>query len=516
MKWGEFLIIRGVDLLYVNSNKSIKQILIKKMSFIVLIPLLLSSLSIMSFSYYYQYNIVEEQALEEAVRLGSDIEGEAVLINASVNLINHVIASDPTISYESILAMIRGCIESNKYITECSNIRSDLTILSYNLPHKNALYFSLNEPMNNLSITHYDGGSVKALPENIFELQRYNYRSDTLSWDISIFYPINGPHTWWMFALFLINLLLFIVVSRLFVSNIESSLRSTFDSLLGITREIGVGNYNFSLPVIEFTEFYHIAESFSIMADQIRSRERELHDYRGVLEERVLDRTKELSITVESLKDTQKQLIEAEKMASLGLLVSGISHEVNTPLGIIVTGASYLKEILEHQQMEFENKTTTTAGLRGCIEGAIESCDLVLGNSLKLSNLVKNFKMVARDQESDAVREFDAVEYVELIITNITQQYNGRPIDVKLICDRTFSLYTYPGALFKVISNLIINSYEFGFLEGEEGLIEIHLSQLEGNAEIIYGDNGRGMSRETMDKIFVSLYCIICFTVDPE
>ncbi len=476
------------------------------MFLIVFIPLLIIAICITLFSFNYTYRVREHKKIDRAINLCEDIEHEVSIIKSNAEIFKSLINANPQISKFEFSKLIIKSIYNNKYVKEFGFDTAfngwGEGVLSYDLSDDLTLRFKLNIEEEFISITHYDGSVFMSrilVPEGF---KSYTYRSEVLKWEFVVYYNRSYIFTWWVLASLILIIILGIVVSGLFISNIDKHLKGTLNSLLNISRDIGLGNYKFQLPNIELTEFYHIAESFCIMAEQVRSREDELHQYKGVLEERVSDRTRELSETVETLKHTQNILVESEKMVSLGLLVSGISHEINTPLGIIITGVSYNQELLKQLQEDFNNKKISTTGLLNYIESSQNTGELVLSNSVKVSNLIKNFKMVAKDQESDDIREFEVADYLQLIITNIEQKFSNKKIDVDLVYDEEVILHTYPGALFKVISNLIKNSFEFGYGEDINGVIKIYLSQTDNNINIVYTDDGCGMDEEVLTKIF--------------
>lgn len=307
---------------------------------------------------------------------------------------------------------------------------------------------------------------------------------------------------YWVIAILILNLIIAFVTTLLFIIKVNSLLTPPLSSLLQITRNIGAGNYHFDFPEFELTEFYHVAESFSIMAGQIKTRESELHEYREVLEDMVAKRTEELSATVETLKHTQTRLVESEKMASLGMLVTGISHELNTPLGIIITGLSYLGEEIELLKDDFNAGKISANKLDTYICGSKETLDLIFGNSRKLSKLLNDFKMVANDQVVEDMREFEVTDYIQLVISNIKRKYKRSNIDIDFQYDDEIVVNTDPGALYKVFYNLISNSYEHGFPHEKPGKIIIQLNKVHGNVEIRFSDNGLGMDEESISKIF--------------
>lgn len=476
------------------------------MFLIVFIPLLIIIICITLFSFYYTHRVGDNRTINLAEDLCEEIEHEITIINTNVETYKYLANSNPQISVFELSKLVKRTIYNNKYVKEFG-FHSSFNgwgegVLSYDLSDYITLRFKLNLGEQIISITHYDGSIIMSRNLVPIGLKSYIYKSEILQWEFVVYYYDSYILTWWILVFLVFIILFSIAVFGLFITNIDKTLKGTLSSLLNISREIGLGNYSFKLPDIELAEFYHIAESFSIMAEQVRSRENELHQYKGVLEERVNDRTKELSEMVETLKHTQDKLVESEKMASLGLLVSGISHEINTPLGIIVTGVSYQQELLSQLQNDFNNKKISTTGLLNYIDVSKATEALVLNNSVKVTNLIKNFKMVAGDQESDDIREFEAADYIQLIINNIEQQFPKKKININLIYDEEFILHTFPGALFKVVSNLIKNSLEFGFDGDNNGVIDIFLSQIDNNANIVYSDNGCGMDKEVLSRIF--------------
>ena len=159
---------------------------------------------------------------------------------------------------------------------------------------------------------------------------------------------------------------------------------------------------------------------------QRKKNEKEIKELNTELENRVKQRTSELedansalSDSLEELTKTQKSLVEAEKMASLGVLVAGIAHEINTPVGIGVTAASHLKEQTGILSKRYSLGDMKRSDLEEYINTADESADVILENLNRACGHIRSFKNVAVDQASSEIRKFNLKEYIADIIVSM-------------------------------------------------------------------------------------------------
>jgi signal transduction histidine kinase len=221
------------------------------------------------------------------------------------------------------------------------------------------------------------------------------------------------------------------------------------------------------------------------------------------LEVRVKDRTVELQDSLETLKSTQGQLIESEKMSSLGNLVAGVAHEVNTPLGISITAASiFQNEIKSLKDLISENKLSKSA-LEHFLDTIQDADEILVKNLERAALLVRNFKKISVDQSSEEIRDFELNSYLKEVISTFKNELKHRPITLDLKLDKNeIAMHSFPGAISQLIVNMLQNSLLHGFDEDEEGEIIIETKQTDEKVIIHFSDNGKGVDKEVADRIF--------------
>jgi len=232
-----------------------------------------------------------------------------------------------------------------------------------------------------------------------------------------------------------------------------------------------------------------------------------LHDE---LEQRVKDRTleledmnDELEQTISNLTSTQKQLIESEKMASLSGLVSGVAHELNTPLGIGITGISHLNKITDELKHNFITDSVTKEDFEQFLKISEELNTQVSFNLKRAASLVNNFKQISVDRENEERRKFEIKEYLNLILDSLSTLIKKSNLIIRIDCKHQHELSSYPGAFSQILTNLINNSIHHAFKNQKYNCINIEVIKTQNNElQLIYKDNGQGIKEENIEKIF--------------
>lgn len=262
-------------------------------------------------------------------------------------------------------------------------------------------------------------------------------------------------------------------------------------------------------------EVGRLYQAFRRQHHNLIERDKALQEHRSTLEQTVEQRTlelqesnQELSESLEKLKIAQQELLQSEKLASLGNLVSGVAHEVNTPLGISITAASHLHSEVRHVNQAFADNQLKKSDLERFLEECRETSDLLSNNLDRAARLVSSFKQVAVDQSSEEKRRINLRNYVDEILSSLLPKYKKTPVEVHNDIETNVELTLEPGALSQIVTNLIINSLLHGFDNGQTaGTIRLSSRPGPDNTVLLtYKDDGRGMSEETLKHIFDPFY----------
>jgi len=213
-------------------------------------------------------------------------------------------------------------------------------------------------------------------------------------------------------------------------------------------------------------------------------------------------RYNELERAMKTIKRTQKQLVESEKMVALGNLVAGVSHEINTPIGIGVTAVSYMDEKSRAFHALFLENKMKKSDLDDYLNMVRETTGMIQTNLQRASELIKSFKQVAVDQSAQTKRKFIIKPYIEEVLVSLQPNIKKTKHQILVQGDDTLQLFNDPGAISQVVTNLIMNSIIHAYSNEDSGTIKIELTKHQNELTIQYSDDGKGMTSDVVEQIF--------------
>jgi len=243
-------------------------------------------------------------------------------------------------------------------------------------------------------------------------------------------------------------------------------------------------NYTtFYQSLIEFMIYYKLV--FMAIFLFIQSTMYYLRNLNYKHETELQDYNEELKSTIEKLNETRQQLIQSEKMASLGILAAGIAHEINNPLNFIQGGLYGIENLIEEKLID--HKSEFTPLLKGIDEGIRRATNIV--------SSLNNYSRVAKNQ-TEICDIHSIIDNCLIILHN--QIKNKAEVQKEYVAEN-FELIGSEGQLHQVMLNVLANSVH---ALNENGSIRINTKIQNQNLKISIIDNGCGISEENLSKIF--------------
>ncbi|MEK8018560.1 MAG: AAA family ATPase, partial [Candidatus Parabeggiatoa sp.] len=201
-------------------------------------------------------------------------------------------------------------------------------------------------------------------------------------------------------------------------------------------------------------------------------------------------------------KNTQKQLIEAEKMASLGGLVAGVAHEINTPVGVSFSASSFLEQETKDFLKLYQSGKMKRSDLNAFLDTVSESSALTVSNLKRSVELINSFKQVAVDQTTEEKRTFNLKRYLDEILLNLRPKLKQTQHHIDIQGDDNLSLNSYPGTFSQIITNLVMNSLIHAYEKEEAGTLTLNYQTQADKVILQYQDDGKGMPPDVLSLVF--------------
>jgi two-component system NtrC family sensor kinase len=257
--------------------------------------------------------------------------------------------------------------------------------------------------------------------------------------------------------------------------------------LMAATKEVSSGNLEYEISIRRNDEIGELARSFNSMTHSLSRAEKENREWAMTLEERVRQKTTEL-------QKVHHQVMQIEKMASLGKLAATVAHELNNPLEGILT----YSKLIGRRLRKVEEKPAE-------VQQTIEDIDLIQRETARCGNIVKNLLLFSKKQVAEyalvPVRQI--VEKAEQIVKHHFQISNVQ-FEAILPCDEP-ALLCDENQIQQALVALFVNAVE-AMPDGGKLAVEVVQDPRDGDLSILVKDSGVGILSEDLPHIFEPFY----------
>jgi PAS domain S-box-containing protein len=239
--------------------------------------------------------------------------------------------------------------------------------------------------------------------------------------------------------------------------------------------------------------------------DKIENQRDEIEMQRDIAinqKDEIEEKKDKLEDTIKELQLTQKKLVESEKMASLGNLVAGISHEINTPIGIGIAAITTLNTKVQNIETLFVDKKMKQTDLVAFISTAKDAARLIQTHLNRTGELVKSFKRISVDEMTEQIRDFNLNQYVSDVVKSLEPKTNEKEVELLIDFNGEIDMRSFPGAFAQIFTHLIVNTVFHGFKDRVGGKITIRAKRVDNILRLTYQDDGVGMTAEVVEKVF--------------
>ena len=268
-----------------------------------------------------------------------------------------------------------------------------------------------------------------------------------------------------------------------------------FDAQISLNRMILDGEYHIQVVLRDITDQLIKEEELARYRKHLEVLVEERTHELEVINDALIEKNNDLSKTLEELQNTQDKLIEIEKMASIGVLTTGVSHEINNPLNYIQSGLYSLQNTFENPELFTDNNGQNVASVQQeILENISEGVKRIntIVHQLNQFNISGETKFEEHDLNELAYDSIHMYQSSHEMLSEIHKEFSDTPILLK--CDS--------GKIHQVLLNLLSNAYHAA--KNVDGTVSVttKVNPAENLAVITFTDTGEGIPKENIKRIF--------------
>ena len=319
-----------------------------------------------------------------------------------------------------------------------------------------------------------------------------------------------------LFSLFkdltLTALVLLLLVS-LFSRRLATRLTNSIIRLNKVTEKIASGDLSTRVVVDSEDEigllsvrFNEMAESLEKSKDNLESLVSDRTQELSEANRELIDLNNELNSTLTLLQSTQKQLIKSERMAGLGCMVSGVAHELNTPVGTVLTTFTYIDKMITEFQERFSSNTLSKKYVQKYLHDSTNASAIINDSLQEILDLIGQFKNISADEIEQRMELIKVKSLILDVVEEYSETLKQEDFKLKIICSDLLQSFVYPEALKKSIRQLLDNTLKYAYDDQDVKKIEIEIDVINEEVRLRYSDYGRGIDSKQVDRIFDPFY----------
>lgn len=213
---------------------------------------------------------------------------------------------------------------------------------------------------------------------------------------------------------------------------------------------------------------------------------------------------------IKNLEEEQQrmsgEILEAQKLESLGVTIAGIAHDLNTPIGVAMTSSTYLDNLINRLEKLVKENPEESEKIEKALTSIKKTSGLIFSNLTKSAQLVKSFKETTADATRKEWRKININSFLDSLFVSLSPIIKRSHIHLTIKAPKDINTYIEPGALGQLITNLIINASVHAFEGIEHKEIQVEAIQIENKIQIYVKDNGTGVDQEVVNKMFTPFF----------